>query len=56
MPERKKKGERNVKLSVTIKPEQEQWIEKMLDEGKFYNRSHIVQEGIKSLQKKEKNS
>lgn len=55
MPIRKKKGEQNVKLSVTIKPEQEQWIKEKLRGGKFYNRSHIVQEGIRLLQEKEEN-
>lgn len=56
MPERKKKGERNVKISGTIKPDQEQWIKKKIIEGKFYNISHIIQEGIRILQEKEKNS
>lgn len=54
MPIRKKKGERNVKLSVTIKPEQEKWVDEKLQEGIFYNRSHIVQEGIRLLQLREK--
>lgn len=53
MPERKKKGDRKVKISGTIKPEQEQWINKMIKEGKFYNRSHILQEGIRLLQEQE---
>ena len=50
---RKKKGERNVKISGTIKPEQDRWIKKMIDKGKFYNISHILQEGIKLLQVKD---
>ncbi len=54
MPERKKKGERKVKISGTIKPEQDKWIKQMIKEGKFYNISHILQEGIKVLQEKEK--
>lgn len=54
MPERKPRGERRVKISGTIPPEQEKWIKKMIDEGKYYNISHILQEGIKSLQGKEK--
>ena len=54
MPARKKKGEKNVKLSVTIKPEQENWIRKKLNDNKFYNRSHIIQEAIRTLQDKEK--
>jgi Arc/MetJ-type ribon-helix-helix transcriptional regulator len=53
MPERKKKGDRKVKISGTIKPDQEQWITKMIREGKFYNRSHILQEGIRLLQEQE---
>jgi Arc/MetJ-type ribon-helix-helix transcriptional regulator len=54
MPERKKKGERSVKLSVTIEPEQEKWIEKQLVNHKYYNKSHIVQEAIRLLQEKDK--
>ena len=53
MPERKKKGERKVKISGTIKPEREEWIKKVIDEGRFYNISHILQEGIRLLQEKE---
>ena len=53
MPIRKKIGEKNVKLSVTIKSEQEEWIKKKLIEHEFYNRSHIVQEAIRALQEKE---
>jgi Arc/MetJ-type ribon-helix-helix transcriptional regulator len=53
MPVRKKKGEHNVKISGTIKPEQNKWIEDKIKEGKFYNISHILQEGIKQLQRKE---
>ena len=53
MAERKKKGERKVKISGTIKPSQERWIKRMIDEGKYYNISHILQEGIKSLQDKD---
>ena len=56
MPERKKKGERNVKLSVTIEPKQGEWVKKKLVEHKYYNKSHIVQEAIRALQEKEKNS
>lgn len=54
MAVRKKMGERNVKISGTIKPEQDKWIKKQINEGKFYNISHILQEGIKLLQDKEK--
>lgn len=50
MPERKKKGERKVKISGTIKPEQDKWIKDKIKEGKFYNISHILQEGIRLLQ------
>jgi Arc/MetJ-type ribon-helix-helix transcriptional regulator len=53
MPERKKKGERKVKISGTIKPEQESWIKDQIKKGKFYNVSHILQEGIRLLQVKE---
>jgi len=53
MPSRKRKGECKVKISGTIKPEQEKWILKMINEGKFYNISHVLQEGIKLLQKKD---
>ena len=53
MPERKKKGERKVKISGTIKPEQEKWINRMIREGKYYNISHVLQEGIKLLQVKD---
>ena len=56
MPVRKKKGEHNVKISGTIKPEQNRWIENKIKEGKFYNISHILQEGIKLLQSKENKS
>ena len=52
MPERKKKGERKVKISGTINPDQEAWINRMIKEGKFYNVSHILQEGIRLLQAK----
>jgi len=52
MPERKKKGDRKVKISATIKPEQQVWIKDMIDKGKFYNLSHVIQEGIKLLQEK----
>jgi Arc/MetJ-type ribon-helix-helix transcriptional regulator len=55
MPERKKKGERRVKISGTIKPEQEEWIRTKIKEGKYYNVSHILQEGIKLLQSKDNN-
>jgi len=50
MAVRKKKGEHNVKISGTIKPEQDRWVKKVIDEGKFYNISHVLQEGIKLLQ------
>jgi Arc/MetJ-type ribon-helix-helix transcriptional regulator len=50
MPERKKKGERKVKISGTIPPEQEKWIKNKIKEGRFYNISHILQEGIRLLQ------
>jgi Arc/MetJ-type ribon-helix-helix transcriptional regulator len=53
MAVRKKLGERNVKLSVTIKPEQEKWIKKKLEENKYYNRSHVIQEAIRVLQSKD---
>ncbi|MGF3585454.1 MAG: ribbon-helix-helix domain-containing protein [Thermoplasmatota archaeon] len=52
MPERKKKGERKVKISGTINSEQEVWIKKMIKEGKYYNISHVLQEGIRLLQSK----
>jgi Arc/MetJ-type ribon-helix-helix transcriptional regulator len=55
MPERKKKGERKVKISGTIKPEQEKWIKNKIKEGKFYNISHILQEGIRLLQVQDDN-
>ena len=42
MPERKKKGERKVKISGTIKPEQEQWINKKI-------KKKINQEAIKNI-------
>jgi len=41
------------KTEVTIEPEQEKWIKKKLDEHKYYNRSHIIQEAIRLLQEKE---
>lgn len=50
---RKKMGERNVKLSVTIKPDQERWIEKKLTTNEYYNRSHLIQEAIRVLQEKD---
>ena len=53
MARRKKIGERNVKLSVTIKPDQEKWIIKKLDKNEYYNRSHLIQEAIRVLQEKE---
>ena len=53
MPDRKKKGERRLKISCTIKLEQDQWIKNKIREGKFYNISHILQEGIKLLQQRE---
>ena len=51
--ERLRKGERKVKISGTIKPEQEKWINRMIDEGKYYSISHILQEGIRLLQDKD---
>jgi Arc/MetJ-type ribon-helix-helix transcriptional regulator len=54
MPERKPKEEKTVKISGTIKQDQEKWIKEKLKEGKYYNRSHILQEGIKLLQQQEK--
>ena len=53
MPGRKKIGEKNVKISGTIKPDQEKWIKEKLAKGEFYNRSHIIQEGIRLLQQLE---
>lgn len=53
MPVRKKKGEHNVKISGTIKPDQNKWIKQKINEGKFYNISHILQESIKLLQENE---
>ena len=50
MPERKKLGDRKVKISGTIKPEQDKWIKDKIKEGKYYNISHILQEGIRLLQ------
>jgi Arc/MetJ-type ribon-helix-helix transcriptional regulator len=53
MPERKKKEDRRMKISGTIKPEQFEWLKDKIKEGKFYNISHVLQEGIKSLQEKD---
>jgi len=39
MPERKKKGERKVKISGTIKPEQEQWINKKIKDYQELSRT-----------------
>jgi len=44
-----------VKISGTIKPEQEKWIKNKIKEGKFYNISHILQEGIRLLQVQDDN-
>ena len=54
MPERKKKEEKNVKISGTIRPDQGEWVSKKLKERKFYNKSHIIQQGIDLLQEREK--
>ena len=54
MPARKNKGDKCVKISGTIKQDQEKWINEKIEEGKYYNISHVLQEGIKLLQKQEK--
>lgn len=54
MPERKKKEEKNVKISGTIRLDQGEWVSKKLKEHKFYNKSHIIQLGIDLLQEREK--
>jgi len=53
MPERKKKEERRMKISGTIKPEQFEWLEDEIKKGKFYNKSHVLQQAIEVLQKQE---
>ena len=54
MPERKPKEEKSVKISGTIPQEQEKWIKEKIKEGKYYNRSHVIKEGIRLLQNQEK--
>ena len=54
MPARKNKGDKCVKISGTIKPDQEKWINDKIKQGKYYNVSHVLQEGIKLLQQQEK--
>ena len=54
MPARKKKGETNVKISGTIRSEQDKWVKEMINKGRFYNISHIIQQGIRLLQQQEK--
>ena len=53
MPERKRKEDRRMKISGTIKPDQYEWLKEKIKEGKFYNKSHVLQEGIKLLKKQE---
>ena len=53
MPVRKKKEERRMKVSATIKPDLYNWMEKKINEGKFYNKSHVLQEAIRLLQKQD---
>ena len=53
MPARKNKGDKCVKISGTIKPDQERWIKEKINEGRYYNISHILQDGIRLLQQQE---
>lgn len=52
MPARKKKGEKKVKISGTINQDQERWIKEKIDDGTFYNVSHVLQQAIRLLQNK----
>jgi Arc/MetJ-type ribon-helix-helix transcriptional regulator len=54
MPERKKKEERRMKISGTIKPAQFKWMKEKIEEGTFYNKSHALQQALELLQKQEK--
>ena len=53
MPVRKKKGEKRVKISVTIKPDLYDWIEQKIADEVYYNKSHVIQKALKLLQKQE---
>jgi Arc/MetJ-type ribon-helix-helix transcriptional regulator len=53
MSERKIRGEKQVKISGTIRQDQDRWIAEKIREGKYYNKSHVLQEGIKALQERE---
>ncbi len=53
MPVRKKKGERTVKISGTILPDQHRWIEEKIKKQDFYNISHVLQKAIRLLQKQD---
>ena len=44
---------KGIKITGTIKPDQYNWMHKMIEDGRYYNVSHIIQKGIGMLQKKE---
>lgn len=53
MPARKKKGERNVKISGTIEPEQYKWVQEKIKKKTYYNISHVLQKSIDLLRELE---
>jgi len=53
MPERKKKEERRMKISGTIKPAQYDWMDEKIKKGTFYNKSHVLQKALELLQKQD---
>lgn len=42
------------RLYGSIYQDQYDWVREKINEGKFFNISHAIQEGIKLLQKREK--
>ena len=56
MPRKVKVEDKRMKISGTIPRAQHEWLEKMIAEGKFYNKSHALQEGLKALREKEAQS
>ena len=53
MPEKEKIVEKRVKISGTIPKEMFKWVEEQIKSGKFYNKSHVIEAGIRKLQKKD---
>ena len=42
-----------MKISGTIKPDLLEWVEEKINDGTYYNKSHVIQKGIEVLKKQE---